>query len=37
MDNAVANRPMRRNVKEAGLCLRESVDKGCALWLVRKS
>ena len=36
MENAVASRPTYLNVKDAGSCLRESVDKGCALWLVRE-
>lgn len=34
MDSAFARRPMYRIVEEAGPCLREAEDKGCALWLV---
>jgi hypothetical protein len=33
MDSAFASRPMYRIVEEAGPCLREAEDKGCALWL----
>lgn len=37
MDNAVAGRLTHRNVKDVGLCPREPVDNGCALWFVREA